>query len=142
VDQGGQLTVDLLFATLIIIIAITSIVSITTTGIATANGSEISKAKVLSDDVARSVNTVISNGYGQYLVLELPGVSNTTTTDFKYNYAVKVDNSGVTVVYMGKNIESSIIPNNNLKSDQIMLPGEIYNISNDKGKINFKNITT
>ena len=141
-DQGGQLTVDLLFATLIIIIAITSIVSITTTGIATANGSEISKAKVLSDDVARSVDTVISNGYGQYLVLELPGVSNTTTTDFKYNYAIKVDNSGVTVVYMGKNIVSSIIPNNNLKSDQNMYPGEKYNISNDQGKIKFVNITT
>lgn len=141
-DQKGQISVDLLFATLILIIVVTSIVSISSSGIDVANGTEISKAKVLADDVSRSIDTVFSNGYGQYSVLQLPNVSNDTTTDFKYTYVIKVDSSGVTVTYMDKSIVSSIIPNNKLGNVPVpMSPGKKYNITNDQGIINIKELS-
>lgn len=102
----------------------------------TANDAGFSKAKVLADDVARAVDTVNSDGAGQYIVLQFPN---------DFNYTVIVDTSGVSVTYnnnVNQKAQSSIIPSNDLKNSPVMTPGDKWNISNEQGKIKFVNITT
>lgn len=132
-DQKGQASVDLLLATLIILILVSSIATVISKGMDSANGAEFSKAKVLADNVARSIDSVYSNGYGQYTIFESP-------TDF--NYTVIVNSSGVNVIYNNKTSTSSIIPSNYLsQSDFVILPNETCNITNNNGMIQFTKIT-
>lgn len=128
-DDVGQLSAEFLFATLLLIVIVGSLLNIVSSGIDTANSADISKAKVLADTVSRTINTVYSNGYGQYEILELPN-----ETDF--NYTVTVDNNGVSVLYKGKTITSFIIPKDHIQS-KTMNPGENYTVINNNGTIMF-----
>lgn len=134
-DEKGQLSADFIFAIFIFLIVAASIVGIASNNIGIAENSEFSKAKVLADDVSRTINAVYSNGYGHYTILKLP-------SDF--NYTVEISSSGVFVDYNNEgNIvaESSIIPVNNLTAPSTtMNPGEVYNVTNNQGKITFTKI--
>ncbi len=126
-DNNGQLSAELLFATLILIIIVGSLMNIVSSGIGTADNAEISKAKVLADTISRTINSVYSNGKGQYEVLELPD---------DFNYTVTINNKEVNVLYENKTLTSSIIPKNHIKSVPItMNPGENYTVTNDNGNI-------
>ncbi|WP_414468741.1 hypothetical protein [Methanobacterium sp. ACI-7] len=130
-DNSGQLSADFLFATLILIIIIGALTNIASSGMDAANNAEFSKAKVLADSVSRTIDSVYSNGYGQYAVFSFP-------TDF--NYTVAVDNEKVSVTYKNKTSISNIIPKNHIDSKTIN-PGEKYNITNTKGQIKLQKIT-
>ena len=94
-DNGGQLSADFLFATLILIIIVAALTNIVSSGIDAANNSDFSKAKVLADSTSRSINSVYSNGYGQYLVFESPN---------DFNYTLTIDSNGVSVLYKDKTV--------------------------------------
>ena len=130
-DKQGQLSADFLFASLILIIIVAALTNIASSGMDSANSAEISKAKVLADSVSRSINSVYSNGYGQYEVINLPN---------DFNYTVNVDNNGVNVLYKNKTVISSIIPKDHIDS-QNMNSGEKYNITNYNGQIKFYKVT-
>lgn len=123
-DIGGQLSADFLFATLLLIIILGALTSIVSSGMDTANNAEFAKAKVLADSVSRSINSVYTNGEGQYLAFSFP-------KDF--NYTVTINNNGVTVTYKGKNAASSLIPKD--INTITINPGESYNFTNNDGKM-------
>jgi hypothetical protein len=117
-----------------LLIILTAIYGIVSTGIDTAQNTEYAKAKVLADSVSRTVNTVYTDGAGNYIVYNF-----TNTPDF--NYTVNVTSSGVSVQYNGKSSTSSIIPTNNLQNSITAYPGDIYNVSNNNGSVAFTKIS-
>lgn len=130
-DQKGFFSADILFATLLLIMVIAAAVNIISTGIDTAQNAQFSKAKVLADSLASTINAVYSDGDGTYNVFNFPN----NTSNFTYT-AVYVTNYGVDVQYNGKNSNSSIIPQNNLnRNNTVMYPGDVYNISNAGGTV-------
>ncbi|MGF7117492.1 hypothetical protein [Methanobacterium oryzae] len=135
-DQKGQASVDLIFATLILIILASSVVNGVSNNIDVAQNAEIAKAKVLSDSMARSINSVYSSGEGQCLVVDLPG-------DFNYTLTVSNSNSSslVSVFYKDKTIISYIIPNGSNIQQTNMYPNETYNITNNNGIITFTKLS-
>jgi hypothetical protein len=135
-DQKGILSADLIFATLLLLMVIASALSIISTGMDSAENTEFSKAKVLADSVARTINTAYTNGDGNYIIFNFDNSS----SDF--NYLVYVTNTGVNVEYKSKNASSSIIPSNYLSSNSTVIhPGESYNVSNSGGFILLTKIT-
>lgn len=133
-EENGQFSADLLFATLILLVIITSIINVVSNGMSTANDAGFSKAQVLADDVARNINTVYNDGPGSYSTITLP-------SDFIYS--ISIDTTGVSVKYNNdptKISKSSIIAINNLDPNSLssMNPGKTYNITNNNGKILIK----
>lgn len=133
-DQKGFLSADLIFATLLLIVITAGVVSVVSTGIDTAQNTTFSKAKVLSDTLASTVNAIYTNGDGNYIIFNF-------TSDSTFNYKVYVNNNGVNVEYNNKNASSSIIPKNYLGNSYVINPGDVYNITNQGGIIVFNKIS-
>lgn len=133
-DQRGQLSVDLLFATLIILIIIASITSLVSSGILTANNAGLSQAKVIADDVANAINTNLNDGDGHYTQLSLPNINQA--------YTVTINGNMVVVSYNGLNATSKIMTNNvvtaGTSNSPVLQNGSTYNISNVGGVINIQ----
>lgn len=146
-DQKGQASVDLLFATFLLFIIVSSVINVISSGADTASNAQFSKAKVLADNLSRSIDSVYSNGNGQYLIFSLPG---------DFNYTVMVNNPSISsnatvaVSYNNNNNKraiSNLIPSSaniadNYGSNQItMAPNEKYNITNNNGNITFTKLS-
>jgi|GEM_PF-528017 len=132
-DQRGVISTDFLLATLILIIIISGIVGFVGTGIDSAKSTEFAKAKIVGENVARSIDMVYGQGPGDQLNITLPG-------DFNYKIEIRNINgkAAVVVKYNNKESISYLIPNPN-KIDNIdnviMNPNGTYNICNENGII-------
>jgi len=132
-DQRGVISTDFLLATLILIIIISGIVGFVDTGIDSAKSTEFAKAKIVGENVARSIDMVYGQGPGDQLNITLPG-------DFNYKIEIRNINgkAAVVVKYNNKESISYLIPNPN-KIDNIdnviMNPNGTYNICNENGII-------
>ena len=103
-DQKGIATADLLFATLIAIVIMGSLVSSINNEISKSQSGDLGNIRVIGEKVAESVNIVYTNGNGYNMNLTLTNVTNSS------NYTISVDNNGVKVNYNGKIINISTIP--------------------------------
>ncbi len=129
-DDGGVLFTDFILATLISLIIISALLGFANTSIDTAKSTEFSKAKMVGETVARSINMVYIQGPGDELNITLPG-------DFNYNITIGNINGKAAVVVNynnGKSI-SYLIPDANKISSSTMQPNETYNIRNENGII-------
>ena len=129
-DDGGVLSTDFLLATLISLIIISALVGFANTSIDTAKSTEFSKAKMVGETVARSINMVYTQGPGDELNITLPG-------DFNYKITIKNINGKAAVVVNYNNRESIsyLIFNTNKINEIPMLPNKTYNIRNEDNSI-------
>ena len=81
-DQKGILSADLIFATLLLLMVIASALSVISTGMDSAENTEFSKAKVLADSVASTINTAYTNGDGNYIIFNFDNSSSTLIIKF------------------------------------------------------------
>lgn len=136
-DKGGQLSADFLFAFLILLIIISAIIGIVSSGIGTANNAQLAEAKAIGENIAESINSVYTNGQGHYLIVKLPG-------DISYNLMVNnpTINSSATVAvqYNNKTAVSYLIPKSSEVDEVTMKPNETYKIYNDNGVIKFNKL--
>ncbi|MBI4812850.1 MAG: hypothetical protein HY802_00210, partial [Methanobacterium sp.] len=88
-DQKGIATADLLFATLIAIVIMGSMVSTINNEMNKSQSGDLGTIRVVGEKVAQTVNTVYTNGNGYNMNLTLTNVTNVS------NYTIGVDNSEV-----------------------------------------------
>lgn len=137
-NQRGQLSADFIFATLILLMVISSIVGIISSGIDTANNAKLSEAKAIGEKVAESINSVYTNGDGHYVIVNITGNFNYT---LMVNNASISSNATVAVIYNNKTAISYLIPNSSNINPIIMKPNETYNISNSNNLVTFKKLS-
>lgn len=95
-DSRGVMTVDLIFATLLIIILAGSIITVISDRMDTASQTEeLGKARMIAENVAEAINKVYSGGTGHLQTISL---SNNITNK---NYYINVNSSGVYVTIDG-----------------------------------------
>ena len=133
-DNQGIMTVDLIFATLLIIIIAGSIITVISdrmNGVSQAE--ELTKARMTADNIAEAVNKVYSGGTGHSVNVNLPE----NITDKKYY--VNVNSSGVYVIIDGMIGKAYVVPKkiSNSYSLQetpvLMHGGATYEITNVNG---------
>ncbi|WP_414468937.1 hypothetical protein [Methanobacterium sp. ACI-7] len=104
-DKRGIITVDLIFATLVILLVsggLLTVVSERMDGV--SNTEKLGNARMTAESVAESINKVYSGGNGHQITLNLPDkISNST-------YEIKVNSSGVFVLIDGMIGKSYINP--------------------------------
>lgn len=127
-DDNGVLSIDLLLATFILIIAVGAMTTFISQSLDSTDNMELSNAKALGDTIARSINSVYSNGNGSYIILDLPG-------DFEYE--TKVVSGSVDILYDGKVSSSLLIPESNKVNTVTMYPNESWEIRNINSQITF-----
>ncbi|BAW31249.1 MAG TPA: hypothetical protein PLO64_01730 [Methanothermobacter sp.] len=134
-DQRGVLSTDFLLATLILLIIISGIIGFISTGIDSAKSTEFAKAKMVGENVARSINMVYEQGPGDELNITLPG---------DFNYEIKIMNlngkAAVVVKYNNRESISYLIPKANNIDTITMKPNETYNICNEDGNIKIRKV--
>ncbi len=130
-DSRGIMTVDLMFATLLIVILSGSIITVISDRIdATSQTEELGKARMIAESVAEAINKAYSGGNGH---LETISLANNIKDK---NYYINVNSSGVYVTVGGMTGKSYIVPkkfsNSNLLDEaQITLHnGANYTIKN------------
>lgn len=130
-DNQGVATVDLLFATLIAMIIIGSLISIIGGETDRAATSELGRARMVGERVATTINTVYTNGRGYSANITIPS-----------DMDIKVDvttNGWVKVNYASSTIDIRLVPKTNINS-VTMSTGEKYTAFNDNGTIKFTKI--
>jgi len=127
-NEKGQLSADFIFATLILLIVISSIVGIVSSGIDTANNAGLAEAKAIGERVAGAINTVYTNGNGHFVTVNL-------TSDANFN--LTVNNATVAVRFNNKTTISNLIPDSGSVNSIIMGPNETYRIVNNNGLVTF-----
>ncbi len=133
-DNRGVMTVDLIFAILLIIIVAGSIITVVSDRIDTASQTEeLSKARITADNIAEAINKVYSGGTGHSANISLQ--DNITGK----KYSINVNASGVYVTVGGMTGKSYIIPkkiSNSYLLDEsqiTMYCGSTYIIKNVNG---------
>ena len=133
-DNQGIMTVDLIFATLLIIIVAGSIITVVSDRMDTASQTEeLTKARMTADNVAEAINKVYSGGTGHSMTVNLPD----NITD--KNYYINVNSSGVYVTIGGMIGKAYITPKKFSDSYFLreapitMYNGENYTIKNVNG---------
>jgi hypothetical protein len=125
-DSKGIATVDLLFATLLAVIIIGSMVSLVNTEINQSTSGDFGNARLVGEKVAQAINTVYTNGNGYSLNLTLPS---------NINYSIFVNNTGfLTVSFNTQSTKIKLIPQTNITSIT-MTAGNSYRIWNKNGTI-------
>jgi hypothetical protein len=72
-DDNGWVSVDLFVASIIVIIAVTSLTAIAGDRMLTTNSiQEISEAKILAENIATTIDSVYSNGEGYETLYKMP----------------------------------------------------------------------
>ena len=126
----GWVSIDFMVASLIILMTIPGLVAISSENINTANSvHKIAKAKVLTDNVAETIEMVYSGGNGCNIIFKMP-----SNIDDK-SYYLNVNSSGVYMMMdglMGSSFISSVKISNTWsdRSGVQMHPDQTYNISN------------
>lgn len=133
-ENRGVMTVDLIFATLLIIVIAGSIITVVSDRTnSVSQTEELSKARMTADNVAEAINKVYSGGTGHSANISLP--ENITNKE----YCVNVNSSGVYVKIGGMIGQAHIIPkkvsNSYLldESEINMQCGSTYSIKNVNG---------
>lgn len=133
-DNRGVMTIDLLFAMLLIIIVAGSIITIVSERADTASQTEeLSKARMTADNVAEAINKVYSSGTGHSINVSLP--DNITDKE----YYIDVNSSGVYVKIGGMIGKAYITPKKISKSYHLdeskitMYNSSTYTIQNVNG---------
>ncbi|PKL66744.1 MAG: hypothetical protein CVV28_09525 [Methanobacteriales archaeon HGW-Methanobacteriales-1] len=129
-DQKGIATADLLFATLIAIVIMASMVSTIGNEVSKSQSGDLGTIRVVGEKVAETVNIVYTNGNGYAMNLTLTNVTNSS------NYTIGVSNGGVLVNYQGKTININTLPKINVTSVN-MTQGKKYLVKNNNGTITF-----
>lgn len=129
-DQKGIATADLLFATLIAIVIMASMVSTIGNEASKSQSGDLGTIRVVGEKVAETVNIVYTNGNGYAMNLTLTNVTNSS------NYTIGVSNGGVLVNYQGKTININTLPKINVTSVN-MTQGKMYLVKNNNGTITF-----
>ena len=128
-----MITVEFVLASFIILLISSSIISIVFERMSTASSiEEFGNARMISEKVAETINTVYSNGNGHSIILNLPSnISN-------QKYEIKVNSSGVYIFIGGMVGKSYINPKkfaktNKFKEDTVLMQGNrSYLIKNVK----------
>ncbi|MDI9624431.1 MAG: hypothetical protein QFX38_06055 [Methanothermobacter sp.] len=129
-DERGVLSADLLFATLMVIIIIASMVSLVDSELSKTQTGEFGKARMVGERVAEAVNTVYINGPGYEVNLTLPNGT----------YTINVTNGTIKIYHGSYVVSLNIVP----KTDIIpanLSAGSSYNLKNDNGTIKITRIT-
>ena len=133
-DNRGVMVVDLIFATLLIIIVAGSIITVVSDRIDTASQTEeLSKARMTANNVAESINKVYSSGTGHFANISL--ANNITGKE----YFMEVNSSGVYVTIGGMMGKAHITPkkiSNSYRLDESQITmrcGSTYLIRNVNG---------
>ena len=104
-DNRGVMAVDLIFATLLIIIVAGSIITVVSDRIDTASqAEELSKARMTANNIAEAINKVYSSGTGHSVNISLP--NNITDKE----YYINVNSSGAYVTIGGMIGKAYITP--------------------------------
>ncbi|MGB9978012.1 hypothetical protein [Methanobacterium sp.] len=104
-DRRGIITIDLIFATLLIIIVAGSIITVISERMDTISQTEeLSKARMTANNIAEAINKVYSGGTGHSINISLPD----NITD--KNYYINVNSSGVYVTIGGMIGKAHITP--------------------------------
>jgi len=131
-NERGQLSVDFLFATFILLVVVGSMVAIISQTTDTTTSSTFARADSLSHTIARSINEVYTNGPGNAINITLPG---------DFNYTVEIVAGYVKVNFNGKSSMVAFIPTASKVNLVTMHPNETYTIYNDNETITFTKIT-
>lgn len=133
-DDHGIMTVDLIFATLLVIVIAGSLITVVSDRMDAASQIEkVSKARMTADNVAEAINKVYSGGTGHSTTISLP--SNITDKE----YYINVNSSGIYVTVDGMIGKSYITPKKISNSYQLdesqinMHCGSTYTIQNVNG---------
>ncbi|MDI6644064.1 MAG: hypothetical protein QME14_03320 [Methanobacteriaceae archaeon] len=127
-DSKGQVSVDLLFATLIAMIIMGSFVALITGGTEKTQTAEFGRARMVGERIAEAINTVYINGRGYAVNLTMPATSDLDMT------ADVTSNGYVNVAYQGRTTSIRLIPRINITSATLS-SGNIYTIRNNNGTI-------
>jgi uncharacterized protein (UPF0333 family) len=137
-DNGGQLSADFLFATLILIIVVGALTNIVSSGIDTANNAQLSEAKAIGENVAEAINSAYTNGEGHYIIVNLNG---------DLNYILMINNGSISsnatvaVQFNNKTMISYLIPKSANVNQITMKPNETYRINNTNGLVTFSKLS-
>ncbi|MDO9045696.1 MAG: hypothetical protein Q7U35_10390 [Methanobacteriaceae archaeon] len=126
-DQKGIATADLLFATLIAIVIFASLISSVSNEMNKTQTGDLGQARMIGERLASSINLVFINGNGYSMNTTLPN---------NINYNLNVNNSGLFVIFNGKQVKINLIPKANISSVN-MTQGQKYIIKNNNGTITF-----
>jgi len=132
-DQKGIATADLLFATLIAIVIMATMISTISNEMNKTQSGDFGAIRVVGEKVAQTVNTVYTNGNGYSMNLTMTNVTNSSS------YTIRVNNSGVLVNYTGKTVNINIVPKTNITT-ATMTQGQKYAVRNINGTISFTQI--
>lgn len=127
-DSRGQLSADLIFATLLIIIIMGSLVTIIADRMETVTTTEeLGNARMIAENVAEAVNKVYAGGNGHSLTITLPADIN------GQDYTVDVNANGVFVTINGKTGKAYTAAKR-ITLASPMVNGQNYTITNVKNK--------
>jgi hypothetical protein len=126
-DRRGIISTDLIFASIIILVIVSSIISVASERIdAASTTDELGNARMTAEYVAGAINKVYNGGYGHAVTLSLP--ANISGE----GYDIRVNSSGVFVLIDGKTGKSSI-SHNKINGTFSMYGNRDYIIRNVKG---------
>lgn len=104
-DSRGIIASDLIFASILILMVIGSILTIVTERVdAVSKTEETGKARIIAENIAEAINKVYSGGNGHSANISLPA----NITD--KNYEIKVNSSGVFVLIDGMIGKAHVAP--------------------------------
>lgn len=114
-DSRGIITIDLIFASLIILIIISGILSVVSLRMDTVSSTdELGNGRMIAENVAEAINKVYNGGNGHSVTINLPAsISNK-------NYDIKVNSSGIFLLIGGMVGKSSINPKKISYSDKLI----------------------
>ena len=128
-DRNGWVTIDFIFAFIIIIITIQGLTAIIDDRIDTANSvHEVVEAKILEENIAEIVEMVYSGGMDCSIIFKMPSKIATKP------YRLTINSSGVYIMFKN-NIGTAFITRMKITDDKFatniqMEPNRTYNISN------------
>jgi hypothetical protein len=133
-DSRGIITVELIFASIILLVIIGGILSVASERMDSVSSTEeLGKARMATESVAEAINKVYSGGNGHAVTLNLPATIN------KKEYNLKVNSSGVFILIDGNIGKSTINPKKISCTDELIQSNVImhgdgkYLIKNVKG---------
>jgi len=113
-DSRGILAVDLLFASVIILVIIIGILQVISERVDSAsNTDEYGNSRIIAESVAETINKVYSGGNGHTITLKLPA----TISD--KNYDIKVNSAGIYILIDGNIGMSFINPRRIASNDKL-----------------------
>ncbi|MGB9937159.1 MAG: hypothetical protein ACPK7O_05515 [Methanobacterium sp.] len=133
-DKRGIITVDLIFASLVLLIIIGSLLTVVSQRMdGFSNTEKLGKARMTAESTAESINKVYAGDNGHQITLNLPDkIANS-------NYNIKINSSGVFVFIDGMMGKSFINPQKissdcKLNEESVIMHGNHnYIIKNMKG---------